>query len=304
MEQKACIVGLDIGGTNIRIGAVDLNGNVRAFQKVNQQEVFSGVEILPAITDFIKSFISKNDLSGEVTAISIGFPSTINKERTKILQTPNIEGMDNLDAVDYIEKKLKIKVLIEKDVCTALYYDIKKYCIPKCDILIGCYIGTGIGNIICIDGKPVIGKDGVACELGHVPVAYSDEACGCGNYGCLENIAAGKYLVKLCNEIYKDTSIEDIFVKHKDDLLIKKFVDCVAIAAATEINILNPDYIILGGGVLNMKEFPIKELEKSIHIHTRKPYPEQGIQIIFAEDDEQKGIVGAALYAMEVCNMK
>lgn len=119
------------------------------------------------------------------------FPATLNRERTKVLQTPNIQGIDNLEVVAYLE-----------------------------------------------------------------------EACGCGNKGCLENIDAGKYLVKFCKEVYKDTKIEDIFMLHGEDLQIKEFIDSVAVAVTTEINILNPDYIIVGGGVLNMKHFSKKELEE------------------------------------------
>ena len=68
---------------------------------------------------------------------------------------------------------------------------------------------------------------------------------------------------------------------------------------ATEINILNPDHILIGGGVPNMRDFPKGRLEEMIRRHTRKPYPEKGLQLFFVEDTNIKSVVGAGIYAME-----
>ncbi len=297
--MKNHYIGIDIGGTNIRIGAVDENKNIVAFEKKRTHEVFLDERTEDSLISLIEDFMDKYNLQDNVKAISIGFPATINKERTIVLQAPNINVLDNLNVIEILSKAFNIQAYIVKDVCTALQYDIDKYKIPEDGILIGFYIGTGIGNIIYIDGKEITGKDGVACELGHIPVIGNLESCGCGNAGCIENVAGGKYLTKLCQTCFTETFIGDLFVKHKENMAIKNYIDNLAVSIATEINILNPDYILLGGGVLAMTEFPRHELEIAIRKHTRKPYPEQNLDLIYVEDDENKGVVGAALYAMK-----
>lgn len=290
------VIGIDIGGTNFRIGAVNRKNEVLYFHKESVLLIFKTENVLSDLERYLKEYISGCQMTGCIEAIVIGFPATLNRERTEVLQAPNLKGMERLPVVEYLEKALGVRVLIEKDVCLTVHYDIEKYHIPRCKILVGCYFGTGVGNVILVNNEILTGRHGTAGELGHIPVSSSHEICGCGNEGCIENLAGGKYLAKLCQEFYTETAIGEIFTKHRQDELLKKFVDYMAVAVATEINILDPDYVLVGGGVVNMKDFPLEQLEKRIRVHTRKPYPEQGLQIIFTQDEEMKSVVGAAYY--------
>lgn len=297
--QDNCVVGIDIGGTHFRIGAVRPDYQVHAFRKISVTELFRSSNPLGDMKDYLNAYMEENGLIKKVKAISIGFPATLNRERTVVLQAPNISYMENLPVVEYLKEYFKIPVYIDRDVCMTLHYDMQQLEIPKEGILIGCYFGTGIGNVICMDGRPLLGKNGVAGELGHIPVPGSEELCGCGNIGCMENLAGGKYLAKICKEIYADTPIGDIFTRHGSERLLQDFIERIAITVATEINILDPDYILIGGGVPNMKDFPKKQLEEMVRMHTRKPYPEKGLQLFFVGDTNIKSVVGAGIYAME-----
>ncbi|EOS22780.1 hypothetical protein C806_03393 [Lachnospiraceae bacterium 3-1] len=294
---KSYIVGIDIGGTNFRIGAVDKEWNTHYFRKVPVGEVFCQEDTLGALTDFLRKYIGQ--LDGTVEAMAMGLPATLNRERTVLLQAPNIPNMENLPIAAALTESFHIPVYLEKDVSMALYYDKRKYHIPDCEVLVGCYFGTGIGNAIMINGRILAGRNGTAGELGHIPVDGSSLPCGCGNVGCMENLAGGKYLAGLRLERYQDTYIGDIFTVHgsEDELLL--FVDRIAMAVATEINILNPDYILIGGGVPAMKDFPQSYLDERIHFHVRKPYPEQELRVIYTQDEENKCVIGAAFYAAE-----
>ena len=120
----------------------------------------------------------------------------------------------------------------------------------------------------------------------------------------MENVAAGKYLTYLCSEVYKDTNVENIFTEHGSEPLLKQFVDRMAMAVVTEINILNPDCILIGGGVPQMKDFPKDYFMERILFRARKPYPAQDLQLFFVEDEEDKSVVGAALYARSCINVE
>lgn len=295
----AYIIGIDIGGTNFRIGAVSEDHQVKCFRKVKADTVLVTENVLADLKNYLLDYMGEPELGGTARAIAIGFPATVDRARKVVLQAPNLSYMENLPVVDYLQAELGIPVFIERDVCMTLFYDMHKYRIPECEILAGCYFGTGIGNAICINGRPLLGRDGAAGELGHIAVPGSKEKCGCGLTGCMENLAGGKYLSGLCREVYTDTAIGDIFTEHGEEKLLRDFVDRIAITVAAEINILNPDYMIVGGGVVNMKDFPKEFLIEKIHEHTRKPYPEQSLQLVLAEDEEKKSVIGAAVYAEE-----
>ena len=285
------IIGIDIGGTHFRIGTVNESGRITNFQKLSTSSVLHSNNVLNDLGEFIEKYSSLTKIQ-EITALSIGFPATLNRERTKILQAPNLNYMENLPVVEYLSKRLNIPVFVERDVTMTLSYDIMKYHIDLSGIIIGIYFGTGVGNAIMIDGKFLTGKNGTAGELGHIPVDNYDEACGCGLRGCIENLAGGKYLAAK----YPVKDIGRIFVEHARelDLFIERMAACVSI----EVNILDPDNIVIGGGVVNMPDFPKNLLHEKILEHVRKPYPAENLKIIYAEDEAEKSVAGAAYYAM------
>lgn len=287
------IVGIDIGGTNFRIGALDKKDEIHNFKKIYVKDVLTNDDVLFDI----KTIIKNNFNNIKIDAISIGVPGTLDVNRQTIVQVPNVIGMDNLNIVDYLSKEFNVPVYIEKDVNMLINYDLYKYNIDTKGVVVAFYFGTGIGNAIMIDGKIYIGKDGAAGEVGHIPVDGNKEICGCGNIGCAESVAGGKYLSKLCSEVFTGTDIVNIFSYHNDSHEIKQFVDRMSQTLATEINILNPNRIIIGGGVINMKDFPIELFMDRLREHTRKPYPLNSLDITFAKDDDKAGVVGACLYA-------
>lgn len=288
------MIGMDIGGTNIRIGAVDKENRVHHFEKVYQKDIFIDENSLEHLIQFVAGFIARHELERSVAGISIAMPATINREGNTVLQAPSLVGFDGLELVAPLEKHFGVKTALLKDVWTAALYDMEKYHIDSAGMVVAFYIGTGLGNVLLIDGKIHKGKNGVSGELGHIPVSGDVSRCGCGNVGCIENHAGGKFLAKLCEEkridiahAFHDTNAEEI----------EKYIDHIAIAVATELNILDPDQILLGGGVLQMQDFPRDMLEKKIREHARKPYPEKSLSLWYVEDDPQKGVIGAVMCA-------
>lgn len=294
------IIGMDIGGTNIRIGAVNEKKQVSFFKKIFQKEVFTNENSIALLIQFIENYINECELNGKIEAIAIGLPATVSKDCTTVLQAPSLIGFDNLDIVSPLEEYFGIRTMLLKDVWTAVLYDINKYNLKPDGMVMACYIGTGIGNVMIMNGEIIKGKNGVAGELGHIPIKGNKLPCGCGNIGCLENMAGGKFLAKYCDE--KECDISEVFVNDRESVEIDEYLDNIAIAISTEINILDPDQVLLGGGVLQMQAFPKKALEKKIREHTRKPFPEANLKLNFVEDDLKKGVIGAALYAMKERN--
>lgn len=296
--RNNCVIGIDIGGTNFRIGAVFPDGTVSHFRRIPVTQVFHTRDALDDLAFYLKDYCETLRYEGvKAETVSIGFPATLDRSRQVVLQAPNLPFMERLPVTAALSETLGLPVLIERDVTMALFYDRNKYQIPGTGIIAGIYFGTGIGNAICIDGVPLLGRNGTAGELGHIPVDGSGILCGCGNTGCMESLAGGKYLVRLVRERYPNTDISQIFSRHGAEPPLARFVDRMAIAAAAEINILDPDYILIGGGVPNMEGFPRELLLNRIICRVRKPRPAEDMQIIFTDDAEEKGVIGAAWYA-------
>ena len=296
-QNKKHIIGIDVGGTHFRIGAVCPDGTVSQFRKIPLKDVFHTEDALGDLSSYLLEYIDITGGRESVRAVSAGFPATIDADRKTILQAPNVPYMENIPVVERLEETLGVPVFIDRDVVMTAWYDIDKYHLTR-GILACFYFGTGVGNAICIDGKVLTGKNGTAGELGHIPAAGSDLVCGCGNRGCIENLAGGKYLAGLTKqERFAKIPIGELFARCANEKELQAFVDYQAMAVATEINILDPHYVVIGGGVVNMKGYPKELLEKKIREHTRKPYPEKTVDLIWAGDEEDKSVRGAAVYA-------
>ena len=287
------VIGIDIGGTHFRVGRVGADGSVADFRKLPTADILCSGDVLADLAGFIRDYSG----GGDVQAVAIGFPATLDRERRRVLQAPNLRFMERLPVVEALSRSLGVPVFAERDVTMALCYDVEKYRIPDQGIVCGIYFGTGIGNAVNIDGRPLLGKNGVAGELGHIPVDGSAIPCGCGNAGCMENLAGGKYLARLERERYPGTAIGELFLRHGGEPLLREFVDRMAEAVATEVNILDPDCVLVGGGVPNMAGFPREYLDERIRFHARKPCPAEGLNVIYTEDEREKSVVGAARYA-------
>ena len=294
MDANEAVLGIDIGGTNLRLGLVDRACRLEGFE-IGSSEVLGGGDCLSALTGVIRGYCARH-LDGRLPrAVSIGFPSTIDRQKRTVLSTPNLPGMNGLPVVETLEKALGITVLIDRDVNLLLLSDMRHFGLPPRGIVIGCYFGTGLGNAICINGETLSGKNGVAGELGHVPVIGCKRVCGCGNEGCLETLASGKNLTELWQRLYPEEPLGEIFLRHGDEEPLRDFVDMLAAAAATEINILDPDCVIAGGGVPQMKGFPLDLFHQRVLFHCRKPYPGENLNLLMSEGRQESGVLGAGI---------
>ena len=291
-------IGVDIGGTSLRIGCVDESYNVSDFVQVSQKTVLYGdspVNLANFIGDYIKQYTEAENVAG----VCVGFPAPLDKNREVVLNAPNIHGFNGVNAKGILRKHLNLPVFIEKDTNLLLTHDIIKYLIPENDTVTAFYIGTGLGNSVIIDGRMLIGNNGAAGELGHTPAWGCRHECSCGGIGCVEELVAGKYLAVIRERYFPDTEISELFVKHGNDSRIVEYVRNMAIPFATEINVIDPSTVILGGGVISMEMFPREDLISAIRFYTRKPLPEANLKFIVSESDRESGVLGAGIYTFK-----
>lgn len=290
----SCVIGVDVGGTNIRLGAVTEDGTL-LHKSHSSSDVVKGEGAGERLVQLIKEY-SENISGMDICAVSIGFPSTLNRERTVVLSTPNVEGLNQVAFGERYKKVLGLPVFGEKDSCMLIYYDMLSYSFLKQGVSIGIYVGTGLGNVILLDGNPLAGKNGAAGELSHIPVLHHKDKCGCGLEGCLELYAGGRGLETIASTFYPGEFIGDIFKDHAEEDPVLEYLKGLAKAIAIEATLLDPDYICLGGGVLSMEAFPRTQLLDMIRTYTRHPMPSGNMEIVFSEQGIYNGVIGAGLY--------
>ena len=303
MRKNTEVLGLDIGGTNIRIGLVDMEGHINHFEIGASQHVFNN-DAVHGLIAFIRDYLSRVTDGHMPDGVALGFPSSVSKDRRTLLSTPNITGLDGLAIVDILEPSLGVPVFVDRDVNMLFYCDKQLHGIPDTGIVLGFYIGTGFGNVIAIDGKILIGKNGVAGELGHIPMRTAHEICGCGNEGCAELFASGIRLQAICSQSFPGTDISEIFVLHRNSPQVEEYLEDLSLPIATEITILDPECVLIGGGVVQMQGFPVERLEYYIRKHTRKPFPAENLRVLYSESRQENGVIGAGLHAIRCLEEK
>lgn len=294
------VIGIDIGGTNLRIGTVDMSGRLTNFERKSSGFLAADDAVQNLGTE-IKSYIGRCKLEGQVAAVSVGVPSMVSKDKSFIYSTPNLKGLENIDLGNLLKASLGIPVFVDRDVNYLLVNDIKTHSLDpnREKTILGFYLGTGFGNAVYINGQLHVGKNGVAGELGHIPMYGINEACTCGNIGCSETRCSGRYLRHLTDTCFPGTDISEVFVKHAEDPVIQDYVDTLAVPMAAEINILDPDYVIMAGGVMVMKGFPMERLIRAVKERARKPFPSDNLEFIFPKHSQDSGVIGGAYAAFD-----
>jgi len=263
-------IGIDIGGTNVKIAVVDAKGKL-AFTETASTRAEMGYEFtIKNIINLIKESLSKSEVSiKQIGGIGVGCPGQIDSDNGIVRSLRNIPGWVNVPLAQILTDEFKLPVKIDNDVRVATLGEYKFGAGRGYKNLICITVGTGIGSGIIIEGKLLRGASMSAGELGHVIVQeHHGEICGCGNSGCVEAVASGPAIVKQA-ELYlmsgKSTKFKEIAAGSKitpeidseaalqGDAVAQKIYErtgyWIGIALSSVVNLLNPEVIIVGGGV-------------------------------------------------------
>lgn len=296
------IIGIDLGGTNLRIGAVEENNNVLYFSKLRSSRIAHAADPMKELNAIIGEYIEENHIS-EVEAVSIGVPSSVANDKKTVICTTNIRNEKgepvflNRNIAEEIEKHFHVPVYVNNDTNNILLYDIMTNELNADSVIVGIYIGTGVGAAVIMNGQMLDGKDGAALDIGHIPYYNVDTPCSCGKKGCCECCASGWKLQEIRREYFPDTKITELFVKHGNERPLKEFIRSCAHVFAVMATIFNPEVMVVGGGVMEMPGFPRKAFEQAVNEATGKDVMMYGFRYVYSEDVESKGVVGAALFA-------
>jgi glucokinase len=190
-------IGVDLGGTNLRIAAVDLEGNL--LEKVTTDtEVARGRDnVINEMCDAIRALAAKFSRGGKCLGAGIGVPGIIDKRTGMLRESPNLPGWDDYPVRDEIERHLGTPVILENDANSAAYGEAWLGAARGMDDMCMITLGTGVGGGIVLRGQIWHGMTGMAGELGHMTIDPHGAPCKCGNIGCVEQYASATGVMRM-----------------------------------------------------------------------------------------------------------
>lgn len=193
-------IGVDLGGTNLRISAVDDQGTLLEKVTLGTQVSKGRDFVVGEMVDAIRDLLARLKPSGELAGIGIGVPGIIDMDTGLLRGSPNLPGWDNYPVHADIERRLGTPVILENDANAAALGEKWLGAARDFDSMVMLTLGTGVGGGIVLNGKIWHGMNGMAGELGHTTVEPNGHPCGCGNIGCLEQYASATAIVRMARE--------------------------------------------------------------------------------------------------------
>ncbi len=297
----------DLGGTNLRIAAVDRQGRLLCRAEVSTPRYTDETKIVEAARGLADQ--CRAQVGAKPIALGFAIPAIMDAEDGRIFRSPNLPELGGTPLAASLEANLGLDVVLENDANAAAIGE--HWLGSSSDFASSIFVtlGTGVGGGIILDGKPLRGPDGTAGEIGHMCVEPSGPPCGCGSNGCLEQFASATAIVRMANELrneFPDSPIfgidnfaaRDVFQCGIDgDLLCREVFRragmYLGVLLAGLINAVNPDAIVIGGGAADGWDLFIDALRTEI---TKRAFPEpaERARIFRASLGSDAGIIGAA----------
>jgi glucokinase len=298
---KRWIIGVDLGGTNIVVGVLPLdggNGGVLALQTV-PTEAHRGPKyvvdrIVALVEDSIRAVSAehgggRDDFAG----VGIGSPGPLNRKTGTVINTPNL-GWRNFPLRDLISNAVRLPATLDNDANCATYGEWWLGAGRDVDTLVGLTLGTGIGGGIVLNGRIFHGASDAAGEIGHMTIEANGRKCKCGNYGCLEAYASGPAIAL--------RAIEGIEAGAESLLpaLVNGRLDDLTAATVYEGDVLNPEMVVIAGGVTRAGDHLFSPLRAEVRKRAFRS-AQEACQIVSAQLPGRAGLVGAiAVFKQEM----
>jgi glucokinase len=301
-DRERCFAGFDLGGTELKYGLVGDSGKILWEARIKTPG--SMESLLLTLQDIWTAL--KNKKKDPVQAAGFGFPGIFSVKEQKILQSPNYPDIDNFPLLPTLSRFVDLPFWVNNDANMAAFGEYKCGAGLNAHSLVLLTIGTGVGSGIILNGQIWEGTCGFAGEMGHVVVNPEGDPCNCGSQGCLETEVSAHKIVK--NYLALAPSQSSITAKEisrrahsHDEAAQQAFSQAgryLGIGLSIAINLLNPEMILLGGGVMEAGDFLLSPAREEA---ARRSFKHSYLccSIERATLGNKGGFIGAALWAKE-----
>lgn len=310
-------IGIDVGGTNVKIALVDKSGkiiysnSVPTYAKMGYEYTVNNIK--QAIKDLMKE---TNTTSKDIDGIGFDFPGQVDYKTGVVKLAPNIPGWVNVPIAQMIEEEFHIPTRIDNDVRCAALGEMKFGAGQGCENFVCITVGTGIGSGLVVNGQLVRGASNAAGEIGHIKLQMKDGLiCGCGDTGCLEAYASGPSIVAMAQDYIKggkSTKFREMAAAEGGEItpyMVAKAAEAgdpvakrifaivgeyIGIGLTSVINLLNPEKVIIGGGVAEAGDLLLDPIRKTIK-ERAMVVAGSVVEIVPAQLGNSAGVIGASM---------
>ncbi len=263
------ILGYDVGGTKISAVIGDNNGKIIDTLRKRTSKEYGKEALSNQLIVMGEELIKRNNIN-KVDKIGIIFAGPVNSEKGIIISSPNIIGLKNYNIVDGLKEYFNVPIYLENDASAATLAEKVFGMAKNFENFVYITLSTGIGGGIFINNKLYKGSHGMAGELGHMVIMPNGPLCGCGRRGCFEAIAGGRGITGRVVENISAIRNSTVFSKMRPvdidakaifdakrngdmfaQLIVEETIYYLAVGIVNIINILDPEAIIIGGGISN-----------------------------------------------------
>jgi len=299
--SKRLKIGIDLGATRVKIGLVSQRGKVLARRELGTPFNAKRIELINILVgniDYIvKGFrFNRRDIAG----IGIGVPGPVDSKRGIVRYFPNIKGWENVPLKSILQRRLGLKVNLDNDVNAMTLAEHKFGAGKGATNLVCLTLGTGVGGGIILNGELYRGSTMVAGEIGHIPINEKGPRCNCRGYACIERYVGNRYILNRARKIFgKGITLRriDNLAKSGNKKAIGIWADVgrkLGVMLTGVVNLLNPDRVVIGGGVSKAGELIMRPLRMEIKSRAMKD-PAAHVKIVRAKLGTDAGIIGASL---------
>ncbi|MDS1268701.1 ROK family glucokinase [Lipingzhangella sp. LS1_29] len=309
-------IGVDVGGTKVAAGVVDTTGTVHRTVRQPTPSTEGPDAATEVVCAAIEELLGDPGLGAEVDGIGIGTPGFVDESRSVVTFAPNLPWREE-PLRSRVHERFGLPVVVENDANAAAWAEVRFGAAQNASEVVCVTLGTGIGGGLVLGGEPYRGRFGIAAEIGHFQVVPNGRRCGCGKDGCWEQYASGRALVatarslmdsvperavrlrEQCGDDSQQLTGQDVMTAAQagDAIALEAFAVVGAwagqgIAALTAI--LDPEYVVLGGGVADGGEIIMDPMRAAFQRHVTGGSFRRLPELRQAQLGSAAGLVGAA----------
>ncbi len=309
------VVGVDLGGTNIKVAAITREKEILAKDSRPTNAADGPEAVIGTMAAMVEDVLTAAGCSRDrLLAVGVGSPGPLNWQTGVVYEAPNLSGWNNVHLTSMMETRLNTPCFLENDANAACFGEYWLGAGQGCETMCVLTLGTGVGGGIVVFGQLLRGLDGTAAELGHMIVHRGGRRCGCGAHGCLEAYASVTGLVCTAREglekgeqstlremcggdfraltgkmVFDAAASSDTFAQR----VFKETGEWIGIGIAGLINMLNPEKVILCGGMIAAGDLLLEPVRRTAY-DLAFEVPGRRAQILPAGLGGDAGVIGAA----------
>ncbi len=284
------VVVVDTGGTSVRVGHLR-DGEPAATIEISSSAALRVDGARAVLARLVLEHADRHRLAP--TVVVMGMPGMLDRERDALDHCNNIPQLEGPGLRRDLTRLLGRPVLLEQDIMLQLLGEHRAGVVAGSDAVFAVYFGTGIGAAYLQDGDP-FRRGAASLQAGHVPMLARGTPCLCGNRDCVEAHACGHTLTALATRV--GIPVETLFTHRGDaalDRSLDEFVTLHAWTIATAVTLLEPDDVLVGGGIPDMGGYPYETLERTVRAHLQRPRPADTLRISRASLGHRAPLHGA-----------